>query len=106
MTDQGEGVVIETQVITQLVKVRLSKTERIIVVSVDELDIAKDKKPLRRKEVLNETSSQSAEPIEKATASDSDSEQQTSSKKRRRRRKKRKKSSPQNDDQGINDNGN
>ncbi len=37
LTEDGAGIVIETQVLTQLVKIKLEKSERIIAINIDEI---------------------------------------------------------------------
>ncbi|MBN2212218.1 MAG: hypothetical protein JW709_12545 [Sedimentisphaerales bacterium] len=95
-TSEGEGVVVETQIITQLVKIRLTKTERIIVVPVEELNVFKSKGPTGHKEEPVEAPALPSSPEEETAISEDGNEPKVSTKKRRRRRKKRKHTPPQN----------
>lgn len=89
LTDQGEGTVIETQIITQLVKVRM-KDNRIVAVPLDEIREFRGRapapktaepEPVRRQAVVKEEP-----PVVVATP-----EGDAPRKKKRRRRKKKKK---------------
>ncbi len=88
-TAEGEGVVVDTQIITQLVKVRLTKTEKIIAVPVEELRALKGKAPAVHVEPPQEAP-RPADLSKEETPLPAEGQGQPTAKKRRRRRKKRK----------------
>ncbi|MBN1764396.1 MAG: hypothetical protein JW860_03985, partial [Sedimentisphaerales bacterium] len=53
LTDKGPGTVLSTQVLTQLVKIRLDHNERVIAINVDEI-LEKNYQPKTEKPVQNE----------------------------------------------------
>ena len=102
MTADGEGVVIESQIITQLVKVRLTKTEKIIVVGAEELRSLKGKASAGRPEPLEEAARE-PEPSTVQAPVEGEGSQAPAKKRRRRRKKRKSQSSPDNQGASQND---
>lgn len=99
LTDMGVGVVLETQILTQLVKIRLD-TGRIVAIGIDEIQ-QRDYRPPKPDPVTDSRPQARPKPSEPAQASPpaegagADQEQGPRKKRRRRRRRKKKDSDGQ-----------
>ena len=113
LTEKGPGIVIDTQVLTQLIKVRLDKTDRVIAISSDEIlergyvrsepvaDKAIESKP--REPLSDKKPTSSPDNVDTQNDTDRESGEQMASEQesanpKKRRRRRRKKNNPS--DQG------